>query len=144
MGNEPLEVNAKGRKVNRRRNTKGRKVNRCWNVKGWKVNRRRNTKGQISATKMGLLATKWAYRRQNGLIDDGMGLSATFFVLVWVWNYREQLSASVAGAVANGRTIGFGFGPSQMVIGDGLDSYRRRCGKLLATVWELSAMVKGD
>ena len=75
-----------------------------------------------------------------------MGLSATFFVLVWVWNCREQLSASVAEAVANGRMIGFGFGfgPSQMVIGNGLDSYRRRCGKLLATVWELSAMVNGD
>ena len=129
MGNEPLEANTKGQ-----------------NAKGRKVNRRRNTKGQISATKMGLLATKWAYRRQNGLIGDGMGLSATFFVLVWVWNCREQLSVSVAGAVANGRTIGFGFrfGPSQMVIGDGLDSYRRRCGKLLATVWELSAMVNGD
>ena len=147
MGNEPLEVNAKGRKVNRRQNTKGRKVNRRRrNVKGWKVNRRRNTKGQISATKMGLLATKWAYRRQNGLIGDGMGLSATVFVLVWVWNHRERLSASVAGAVTNGSTIGFGFGfgPLRMVISDGLGSYRRRCGKLSATVWELSVTVNGD
>ena len=53
---------------------------------------------------------------------------------------------SVAGAVANGSTIGFGFGfgPSRMVIGDGLGSYWRQCGKLSATVWELSATVNGD
>ena len=75
-----------------------------------------------------------------------MGLSATVFVLVWVWNHRERLSASVAGAVANGSTIrfGFGFGSLRMVIGDGLGSYRRRCGKLSATVWELLVTVNGD
>ena len=83
MGNEPLEVNAKGRKVNRRRNTKGRKVNR-----------RRNTKGQISATKMGLSATKWAYRRQNGLIGNvfcfGLGLELSRTVIsVGCWSRRE-------------------------------------------------------
>ena len=95
---------------------------------------------------MGLLATEWAYRQRNGHIGDGMGLSATVFVLVWVWNHRERLSASVAGVVANGSTIrfGFGFGPLRMVIGDGLGSYRRWCGKLSAIVWELLVTVNGD
>ena len=68
MGNEPLEANVKGQ------NAKGRKVNRWRNAKGRKVNRRRNTKGQISATKMGLSAMKWAYRRRNGLIGDSLDI----------------------------------------------------------------------
>ena len=128
MGNEPLEANAKGqnakgRKVSRRQNAKGQKVNRQRNAKGWKVNRRRNMKGRISATvwisatKMGLSATEWAYRQPSRMVI-GVGCRS----------HHEGFA-----------TIGFrfGFGPSQMVISDGLGSYQRRCGKLSVTVWVL-------
>ena len=161
MGNEPLEANTKGqnvkgRKVNQWRNAKGRKVNRRRNAKGQnakgrKVNRRRNTKGQISATiwisatKMGLSATKWAYRRRNGLIGDKMGLSVT------EWAYQRW-----NGLIGNGFCFGLGLEPSRTVISVGCRSrrewfndwvwvwvwtvangYRRWFGFLLATVWEV-------
>ena len=105
MGNQRLEANAKGRKVNRRR----------------------NTKGQISATKMGLLATKWAYRRRNGLIGDRMGISAT------EWAYRQRFLFWFGfGTIANGYQHRLPE-PSWMVQQLGLD--RRKW--LLATVWVL-------
>ena len=145
MGNEPLEANAKGQ------NAKGRKVNRWRNAKGRKVNRRRNTKGQISATiwisatKMGLSATKWAYQRRNGLIGDEMGLS----VIEWAYQRRN-------GLIGNGFCFGLGLEPSRTVISVGCRSrrewfndwvwvwvwtvangYRWWFGFLLATVWEV-------
>ena len=96
MGNEPLEANAKGQ-----------------NAKGRKVNRRRNTKGQISATKMGLSATKWAYQRRNGLIGDEMGLS----VIEWAYQRRN-------GLIGNGFCFGLGLEPSRTVISVGCRSRR--------------------
>ena len=75
MGNEPLEANVKGRKVNRRRN-----------VTVW-----------ISATKMGLSAMEWEYWRRNGLIGDRMGISAT------EWAYRQWFLFWFGfGTIANG------------------------------------------
>ena len=64
---------------------------------------------------------------EDGLFGDVMGLSAMVFVLVWVQNRRERLSASVAKAVVNGsQRLGLGLG----------SDYREW---LLATVWELLA-----
>ena len=128
MGNESLEANtkgqnAKGRKVNRWWNAKGQKVNRRRNVKGQKVNRRQNTKGQISTTKMGLSATKWAYRRRNGHIGDGMGLSVT------EWAYQRR-----NGLIGKGFCFGLGLEPSRTVISVGCRSRREW---LSATVWVL-------
>ena len=123
-------------------------MNRRRNVKGWKVNRRRNTKGQISATKMGLLATKW-------LIGDRMGLSAT------EWAYRQRFLFWFGfGTVANSyqrrllepsrmvERLGLGLGLDHrkwlsatvwILIGDGVGSYWRRFGSyrrwLTATDW---------
>ena len=138
MGNEPLEANTKGQ-----------------NAKGRKVNRRRNTKGQISATKMGLSTRKWAYWRRNGLIGNGMGISAT------EWAYRQRFLFWFGfGTIANDyqrrlpeslrmvQRLGLGLGLdccewlSAMVwvlIGDGVGSYRRLFGsywwRLTATYW---------
>ena len=87
-----LERRNKCRKRTSKANAKGRKVNRRWNAKGW-----------ISA-KVGLLATVW-------ILVTKMGLSVTVFVLVWVRNCREWLSASVSKAVANGsQRLGLGLG----------------------------------
>ena len=148
MGNEPLEVNAKGRKVNR-----GgiRRVGRWIDAGMWRVGR------WIDAgiRRVRYRRRRWAYWQRNGLIGDRMGLSAT------EWAYRQRFLFWFGfGTVANSyqrrllepsrmvERLGLGLGldhrkwlsaTAWILIGDGVGSYWRRFGSyrrwLTATDW---------
>ena len=84
---------------------------------------------------------RWAYRRWNENIGDGMGLSVT------EWAYRRR-----NGLIENGFCFGLALEPSRTVISVGcrscrkwfndwvwtvVNGYRRRFGFLSVTVWEV-------
>ena len=77
MGNEPLEVNAKGRKVNRAEyeGSEGESTPECEGLEGESTPEYEGSdigdEDGLIGNEMGLSATEWAYRRRNGLIGNG-------------------------------------------------------------------------